>query len=214
MRMKVPHFLPHVSTSQFSLRFLFSPPSHYCQLTHSPSLLPSLLSSLPPSPPPQESRKRKKRRLEELQRSVIYLTHENHTLREQNELLRQMLITRLPPSEVAEALGGAAGGVGGGANAVAGAAARTAAAAAAAAGAGGMEGFVAAKVEVVVEEEEEEEELQGLGGGLGGGLGREGGHGLGSSMSSAAAVDFFLPHMKEGSDVMGGEGRLPMVGAA
>jgi exonuclease V gamma subunit len=45
---------------------------------------------------PQESRKRKKRRLEELQRSVLFLTHENHQLREQNELLRQMLISSLP----------------------------------------------------------------------------------------------------------------------
>lgn len=50
---------------------------------------------------PQESRKRKKRRLEELQRSVLFLTHENHQLREQNELLRQMLMTRLPPSAAA-----------------------------------------------------------------------------------------------------------------
>lgn len=44
----------------------------------------------------RESRKRKKRRLEELQRSVLFLTHENHQLREQNELLRQMLVGRLP----------------------------------------------------------------------------------------------------------------------
>ena len=140
---------------------------------------------------------------------MIYLTHETRTLREQNELLRQMLITRLPPSEVAEALGGVAGGVGGGAGAVAGAAVR----AAAAGGLGGM-GFVVAKEEVVEEEEEEEEEEEGEGGeeGL---QGLEGGHGLGSSMSSAA-VDFFLPHMnmKESGDVMAGEGRLPMVGAA
>ena len=50
------------------------------------------------NPPFQESRKRKKRRLEELQRSVLFLTHENHQLREQNELLRQMLVGRLPGS--------------------------------------------------------------------------------------------------------------------
>ena len=46
----------------------------------------------------RESRKRKKKRLEELQRSVLFLTHENHQLREQNELLRQMLVGRLPQS--------------------------------------------------------------------------------------------------------------------
>jgi hypothetical protein len=34
--------------------------------------------------------------VEELQRSVLFLTHENHQLREQNELLRQMLVGRLP----------------------------------------------------------------------------------------------------------------------
>merc|ERR1719284_77800 len=44
----------------------------------------------------RESRKRRKKRLEELQRSVLFLTHENHQLREQNELLRQMLVGRLP----------------------------------------------------------------------------------------------------------------------
>lgn len=49
----------------------------------------------------QESRKRKKRRLEELQRSVLFLTHENHQLREQNELLRQMLVGRLPGQQSA-----------------------------------------------------------------------------------------------------------------
>lgn len=56
----------------------------------------------------QESRKRKKRRLEELQRSVLFLTHENHQLREQNELLRQMLVGRLPG---ADGRGGAVAGI-------------------------------------------------------------------------------------------------------
>merc|ERR1719284_215168 len=46
----------------------------------------------------RESRKRRKKRLEELQISVLFLTHENHQLREQNELLRQMLVGRLPQS--------------------------------------------------------------------------------------------------------------------
>lgn len=32
---------------------------------------------------------------------MLYLTHENHQLREQNELLRQMLIGRLPASAAA-----------------------------------------------------------------------------------------------------------------
>lgn len=36
---------------------------------------------------------------------MLYLTHENHQLREQNELLRQMLIGRLPTGTVAAALG-------------------------------------------------------------------------------------------------------------
>jgi len=39
----------------------------------------------------QESRKRKKARIEELQRSVVYLTRDNARLREQNEQLRQAL---------------------------------------------------------------------------------------------------------------------------
>ena len=56
---------------------------------------------LPSLAPWQESRKRKKRRLEELQRSVLFLTHENHQLREQNELLRQMLVGRLPGAPLA-----------------------------------------------------------------------------------------------------------------
>jgi len=58
----------------------------------------------------QESRKRKKRRLEELQRSVLFLTHENHQLREQNELLRQMLVGRLPGSPPGTLPAGAAAG--------------------------------------------------------------------------------------------------------
>ncbi|KAM3570930.1 hypothetical protein VYU27_007021 [Nannochloropsis oceanica] len=156
----------------------------------------------------RESRKRKKRRLEELQRSVLILTHENHTLREQNELLRQMLITRLPSSELASALGGAAGGVGGGAGAVT-AATAGAAPMVTAAAMGGM-GFVAAKGEM------NEEESHRLGQELGG----EGGHDLGSSISSAA-VDFFLPHpnmilggLKESGDAVEGGERLRMVGAA
>lgn len=44
----------------------------------------------------QESRRRKKLRIEELQRSVVFLTRENSELREQNELLRQMLATEVP----------------------------------------------------------------------------------------------------------------------
>lgn len=44
----------------------------------------------------QESRRRKKLRIEELQRSVVFLTRENSELREQNELLRQMLATEMP----------------------------------------------------------------------------------------------------------------------
>eukprot|EP00620_Florenciella_sp_RCC1587_P020995 CAMPEP_0182558334 /NCGR_PEP_ID=MMETSP1324-20130603/1913_1 /TAXON_ID=236786 /ORGANISM="Florenciella sp., Strain RCC1587" /LENGTH=166 /DNA_ID=CAMNT_0024770501 /DNA_START=180 /DNA_END=676 /DNA_ORIENTATION=- len=44
----------------------------------------------------QESRKRKKIRIEELQRSVVFLTRENNELREQNELLRQMLSSDVP----------------------------------------------------------------------------------------------------------------------
>lgn len=47
----------------------------------------------------QESRQRRKLRLEELQRSVLFVTHENHQLREQNELLRQMLVGRLPTAD-------------------------------------------------------------------------------------------------------------------
>lgn len=39
----------------------------------------------------QESRRRKKLRTEELQRSVVFLTRENMDLREQNDLLRQMI---------------------------------------------------------------------------------------------------------------------------
>ena len=44
----------------------------------------------------QESRRRKKLRIEELQRSVVFLTRENNELREQNELLRQMLAAEMP----------------------------------------------------------------------------------------------------------------------
>lgn len=44
----------------------------------------------------QESRRRKKQRIEELQRSVVFLTRENSELREQNELLRQMLSSEVP----------------------------------------------------------------------------------------------------------------------
>lgn len=44
----------------------------------------------------QESRRRKKLRIEELQRSVVFLTRENSELREQNELLRQMLASEMP----------------------------------------------------------------------------------------------------------------------
>lgn len=44
----------------------------------------------------QESRRRKKMRIEELQRSVVFLTRENSELREQNELLRQMLASEIP----------------------------------------------------------------------------------------------------------------------
>mmetsp|Transcript_24286 Transcript_24286/g.41759 ORF Transcript_24286/g.41759 Transcript_24286/m.41759 type:complete len:129 (-) Transcript_24286:346-732(-) len=43
----------------------------------------------------QESRRRKKLRIEELQRSVIYLTKENDELREQNEVLRKMLTSEM-----------------------------------------------------------------------------------------------------------------------
>jgi len=44
----------------------------------------------------QESRRRKKLRIEELQRSVVFLTRENGELREQNDLLRQMLAAESP----------------------------------------------------------------------------------------------------------------------
>ena len=44
----------------------------------------------------QESRKRKKIKIEELQRSVVYLTSENNGLREQNEMLRMMLSQEEP----------------------------------------------------------------------------------------------------------------------
>ena len=40
----------------------------------------------------KESRRRKKMRIEELGRSVVFLTKENQELREQNELLRQMVV--------------------------------------------------------------------------------------------------------------------------
>merc|ERR1711988_674590 len=49
----------------------------------------------------------------ELQRSVLFLTHENHQLREQNELLRQMLVGRLPGVNNTTAAGtGTATGIG------------------------------------------------------------------------------------------------------
>lgn len=41
----------------------------------------------------KESRRRKKMRIEELGRSVVFLTKENQELREQNELLRQMVVS-------------------------------------------------------------------------------------------------------------------------
>ncbi|CAM9550920.1 unnamed protein product [Ascophyllum nodosum] len=45
----------------------------------------------------KESRRRKKMRIEELGRSVVFLTKENQELREQNELLRQMVAAEVPP---------------------------------------------------------------------------------------------------------------------
>ena len=47
----------------------------------------------------QESRRRKKLRIEELQRSVVFLTSENNQLREQNEMLRQMLTAEVPTDD-------------------------------------------------------------------------------------------------------------------
>jgi len=44
----------------------------------------------------QESRRRKKIRVDELQRSVVHLTRENSELHEQNEMLRQILGSELP----------------------------------------------------------------------------------------------------------------------
>jgi hypothetical protein len=49
----------------------------------------------------RESRRRKKLRIEELQRSVVFLTRENNELREQNELLRQMLAAQIPTDNAA-----------------------------------------------------------------------------------------------------------------
>lgn len=46
----------------------------------------------------KESRRRKKMRIEELGRSVVFLTRENQELREQNELLRQMVVSIVPGS--------------------------------------------------------------------------------------------------------------------
>ena len=60
----------------------------------------------------RESRKRKKKRVEELQRSVLFLTHENHQLREQNELLRQMLVGRLPSAGTPPGINSASTGAG------------------------------------------------------------------------------------------------------
>lgn len=42
----------------------------------------------------KESRRRKKMRIEELGRSVVFLTRENQELREQNEIFRQMVVSR------------------------------------------------------------------------------------------------------------------------
>ena len=41
----------------------------------------------------KESRRRKKMRIEELGRSVVFLTRENQELREQNEIFRQMVVS-------------------------------------------------------------------------------------------------------------------------
>lgn len=49
----------------------------------------------------QESRKRRKVRIEELQRTVVYLTRENGDLRDQNEVLRQMLSSDAPVENTA-----------------------------------------------------------------------------------------------------------------
>ncbi|CAM9498082.1 unnamed protein product, partial [Ectocarpus sp. 8 AP-2014] len=45
----------------------------------------------------KESRRRKKMRIEELGRSVVFLTRENQELREQNEIFRQMVASEVSP---------------------------------------------------------------------------------------------------------------------
>lgn len=52
----------------------------------------------------QESRRRKKLRIEELQRSVVFLTRENGELREQNDLLRQMLTSDTTSTETSQSV--------------------------------------------------------------------------------------------------------------
>lgn len=54
----------------------------------------------------QESRKRKKMRIEELQRSVMFLQHENNDLRQENDMLRQMLSSSEGASDSSRRLGG------------------------------------------------------------------------------------------------------------
>eukprot|EP00903_Cladosiphon_okamuranus_P012795 g11959.t1 len=52
----------------------------------------------------KESRRRKKMRIEELGRSVVFLTRENQELREQNEIFRQMVANEVAPDSSNTAL--------------------------------------------------------------------------------------------------------------